>query len=66
MVIKPVLVVKDDKKIARVVKVYLEGEGYRVIHADRGRTAIEAAQKERPLLVIPDLMLPDIGGSGAT
>ncbi len=60
--IHPILVVEDDKKIARVVKVYLEGEGYRVIHVDRGRPAIEAAQKEPPLLVILDLMLPDMGG----
>ena len=44
------------------MKVYLEGEGYRVIHVDRGRAAIEAAQKETPLLVILDLMLPDMGG----
>lgn len=57
-----VLLVEDDKKIARVVKVYLEGEGYRVNHADRGRTAIEAAHKEPPLLVILDLMLPDMSG----
>lgn len=60
--IHPILVVEDDKKIARVVKVYLEGEGYRVVHAGHGRAAIEAAQKEPPLLVILDLMLPDLGG----
>lgn len=65
MVIKPVLVVEDDKKIARVVKVYLEGEGYRVIHADRGWTAIDVAQRETPLLVILDLMLPDMSGEEA-
>ncbi len=60
--VHPILVIEDDKKIARVVKVYLEGEGYRVIHADRGRPAIEAAQREKPLLVILDLMLPDMSG----
>ena len=60
--IDSILLIEDDKKIARVVKVYLDGEGYRVIHADHGRAAIEAARKERPLLVILDLMLPDISG----
>jgi DNA-binding response OmpR family regulator len=60
--LRPVLLVEDDKKIARVVKVYLEGEGYRVIHVDCGRAAIEAAQKEPPLLVILDLMLPGTSG----
>lgn len=62
IVIQPVLVVEDDKKIARVVKAYLEGEGYRVIHAGRGKEAVAAAAKETPLLVILDLMLPDMGG----
>ena len=48
-----------------MVKVYLEGEGYRVIHADRGWTAIDVAQRETPLLVILDLMLPDMSGEEA-
>jgi DNA-binding response OmpR family regulator len=61
-VIRPVLVVEDDKKIARIVKIYLEEAGYRVVHAARGKDAIAAAAKEKPLLVILDLMLPDMGG----
>jgi len=61
-VIKPVLLIEDDKKIARVVKVYLEGAGYRVLHVEKGRDAIELASKETPLVVILDLMLPDISG----
>ncbi len=60
--IKPVLLIEDDKKIARVVKVYLEGAGYRVLHVEKGRDAIELALKETPLVVILDLMLPDISG----
>jgi two-component system OmpR family response regulator len=54
--------IEDDRKIARVVKAYLEGEGFRVIHADRGKAALAAAQKEVPLLVLLDLMLPDMPG----
>jgi DNA-binding response OmpR family regulator len=61
-VIRPVLVVEDDKKIARIVKIYLEEAGYRVVHAVRGKDAVAAAQKEMPLLVVLDLTLPDIGG----
>lgn len=60
--IRPILVVEDDKKIARVVKVYLEEAGYRVVHAERGRDAVASAMKEKPLLVVLDLMLPDMGG----
>lgn len=60
--IYPVLIIEDDKKIAHVVKVYLEGAGYRVVHSEKGREALEAVQKEPPLLVILDLMLPDMSG----
>jgi two-component system OmpR family response regulator len=58
----PVLVVEDDAKIAHIVRVYLEGAGYRVVHADTGKKALDAALKENPLLVILDLMLPDTSG----
>lgn len=60
--IRPILVVEDDKKILKVVKVYLEGEGFRVITAEKGKDALAAAEKEIPSLVILDLMLPDISG----
>lgn len=60
--IRPLLVVEDDRKIGRVVKVYLEEAGFRVVHAEKGKDAIESALKEMPLLVILDLMLPDTPG----
>ncbi len=60
--INPILVVEDDKNIAKVVKAYLEGAGFRVIHCEKGKNAVEAALKEAPLLVVLDLMLPDISG----
>jgi DNA-binding response OmpR family regulator len=58
----PILVVEDDPKIAQIVKIYLGGAGFRVVHTGRGKEALEAAQKELPLLVILDLMLPDMSG----
>jgi DNA-binding response OmpR family regulator len=60
--IQPILLVEDDAKIARVEKVYLEGAGYRVIHCEKGKAAIESAMKELPALAILDLNLPDISG----
>jgi len=57
-----ILLVEDDKKIARIVKVYLENAGYKVIQAEKGKDAIAATMKEPPLAVILDLMLPDISG----
>jgi len=57
-----ILLVEDDRKIARVVKVYLEDAGYRVVHVEKGKDAISSAMKELPLAVILDLMLPDTTG----
>ncbi|HAR94517.1 MAG TPA: DNA-binding response regulator [Deltaproteobacteria bacterium] len=58
----PILVVEDDAKIARIVKVYLEGAGFQVRHFDRGKDALEAASREKMLLALLDLMLPDMSG----
>ncbi|OPY64579.1 MAG: Transcriptional regulatory protein SrrA [Syntrophorhabdaceae bacterium PtaU1.Bin034] len=58
----PILVVEDDPKIAHIVRVYLEGAGFRVVHVERGKDALEAALKENPMLIILDLMLPDTTG----
>jgi DNA-binding response OmpR family regulator len=58
----PILVVEDDLKIARIVKIYLEGAGFRVVHVEQGKKAIDAVNREKPMLVILDLMLPDMSG----
>lgn len=58
----PILVVEDDAKIARIVKVYLEGAGFKVLHFSNGRDALKTALKEKLLLVLLDLMLPDMTG----
>ncbi len=57
-----ILVVEDDKKIAKIVKVYLENEGFKVTLTEKGKDAIDFVYKQRPLLVVLDLMLPDISG----
>lgn len=60
--IYPILVIEDDVKIARIVRVYLEGAGFRVIHATHGKDGLDLALKDNPILVILDLMLPDTSG----
>lgn len=57
-----IFIVEDDRKIAKVVKVYLEEAGYRAVLFEKGKDAVAAYLKEKPLLVILDLMLPDITG----
>ncbi|HWF54179.1 MAG TPA: response regulator transcription factor [Solirubrobacteraceae bacterium] len=57
-----VLVVDDEPTIAEVVSRYLERAGYSARVASDGAAAIEAAQSQRPDLVVLDLMLPRIDG----
>ena len=56
-----ILVVEDEKKIAEIVKAYLEKEDFRVTIAERGEKAL-AVLKEGFALIILDLMLPDMAG----
>ena len=57
-----ILVVDDDKQIVRLVRSYLEQAGYQVLTAYDGQTALHAIRREKPDLVILDLMLPDRDG----
>ncbi len=57
-----VAVVEDDHKIANLLKTYLEGEGYAVVHHDDGVAADAAFQESLPDLVLLDLMLPGMDG----
>jgi DNA-binding response OmpR family regulator len=59
---RPILVVDDDAKIVRLVRMYLEREGYRVVEATDGRTALAAIALEAPALVVLDIMLPEVDG----
>ena len=58
----PILVVDDDPKIVSLVKTYLEREGFRVITAPDGKTALRAFNELRPGLIVLDLMLPELDG----
>jgi len=57
-----ILVVEDDQKIASVIKMYLEREGYEVYRAETGTDALRLARQHRPYLIILDLMLPRLNG----
>lgn len=57
-----ILVVDDDKEIVRLVRAYLEQDGYQVLSAYDGGTALHILRRELPDLVVLDLMLPDFDG----
>jgi DNA-binding response OmpR family regulator len=59
---RTVLVVEDDRKIADVVRIYLEREQYRPILVSDGRQALARMDAEQPDLVVLDLLLPGLDG----
>ena len=56
------LVVDDEPSLTDLVRGYLEREGYRVVTAADGVAALEAIRRDRPEVVVLDLMLPGIDG----
>jgi DNA-binding response OmpR family regulator len=61
-----VLVVDDEPSIVEVLTLYLEREGYSVLAADNGETALRLARAERPDLIVLDIMLPYRSGLEVT
>ncbi|MCI9418009.1 MAG: response regulator transcription factor [Eubacterium sp.] len=59
---KNILVIEDDKEIAELLQVFLEGAGYQVIEAADGVKGIELFQKEYVNLVLLDVLLPKMNG----
>jgi two-component system phosphate regulon response regulator PhoB len=57
-----ILVVDDEADIVALVAYHLAKSGYRVSTASSGPEALEAARRERPALIVLDLMLPGISG----
>ncbi|HET7129503.1 MAG TPA: response regulator transcription factor [Gaiellaceae bacterium] len=57
-----VLVVDDEPIVRDVVARYLERDGYTVLHAADGETARGLLERERPALVVLDVMLPGLDG----
>lgn len=59
---KSILIVEDDDKIRKLIKVYLENAGYEVWEAADGEAAMDIFRTHDPCFVILDLMLPKISG----
>ncbi len=57
-----ILVVDDEANIVRLVKAYLDQEGYEVYTATDGPAALKAARTYRPDLIVLDIMLPGMDG----
>ena len=59
---KTILVVDDEERLVSLLDAYLSQEGFRVVTADNGRTALNQVNQEKPDLIVLDIMMPEMGG----
>lgn len=59
---KKILVVDDEPDFLDLLKIRLEANGYEVITADNGLTALEIVKKDKPDAMLLDILMPNIDG----
>ena len=57
-----ILIAEDDNDIVKLLKLYLESSGYRVLTVDNGLSAFELIQNEQIDLAVVDIMMPKMDG----
>src|ERR1044071_1699640 len=58
------LIVEDDPDILKLLSTTLTFKGYRVVTMRNGKDALDAVQRERPAIIITDIMMPRLDGFG--
>ncbi len=64
--VRTILLVEDFDDTRLMMKLWLTRNGYRVVEAETGEEAINAAKRELPDLIIMDVMMPGMNGLDAT
>ncbi|HAV92350.1 TPA: two-component system response regulator [candidate division WOR-3 bacterium] len=59
---KKILIIDDDEDIISLIKIILENESYSVIGASSGEEGIKTAIKQKPELILLDIMMPIMDG----
>lgn len=59
---KKILVVEDEESLLKLESILLTSKGYEVIGVPNGKAALDAIDKQKPDLVLLDIMLPEIDG----
>jgi DNA-binding response OmpR family regulator len=59
---KKIVYIEDDLEMTYLIKIILEKKGYEIISTNDGREGFEIIERERPDLVLLDLMMPNIDG----
>ena len=62
MVKTKILIVDDEPNVCELIRIYLEREGFAVLIAHDGLVALDLVARERPELIVLDLMLPGLDG----
>lgn len=57
-----ILIVEDDTSVSQLIRLYLIQDGHKVLTAEDGITAVETARRNKPSLILLDLMLPGMSG----
>ncbi|MET3698683.1 DNA-binding response OmpR family regulator [Bacillus oleivorans] len=57
-----VMLVEDDRDIREILQLYLQKEGYTIIHAEDGITALRLLKEQKPDIIILDVVLPGMDG----
>jgi len=61
---KRILIIEDEPEMRRNIAMLLRYQDYEPIEAENGRKGIEAARREKPDLVLCDVMMPELDGHG--
>ena len=59
---KTILVIEDESSITEMLVMLLESEGYEVLTAEDGQAGVECLARQRPDLVLSDVMMPKLDG----
>ena len=59
---KTILIVDDDAEIRKLERIILDKEGFNIIEAEDGATALETAKAKIPDLIISDVMMENVNG----
>lgn len=59
---KTIMIVDDEEALVEIIRIKLESEGYNVMVAYDGKEALEKINKQKPNLILLDIMMPELNG----
>ena len=56
------MIIEDDEDLHLIYRLYLQGESYEIVEAGNGKEGLELAEREKPDLIILDMIMPVMDG----